>query len=282
MKVIDLTHTISETMPVYPGTEQPRLTPANSYEKDGFKETLLSMYSHTGTHVDPPAHLFAGRTTLDAFPVSQFVGRAVVIDCRHIKEGEAITMQEIAPRRADAEKADYLLFNLGWDARWGTEEYYGDYPCQYPRVNLVKSYSGVLKFESYDTTYDENWNPTYSWEPIADATVTVGDNKYTTDSNGIVTVDTSKLSYFNNVQIERKSSSDAPNVCRLDGSFGFYFNDINQDGKVNINDATRLQKHLVNKDSLDDKGLSVSDVNLDGEINVRDVTALQKILAEIG
>ena len=99
MKVIDLTHTISETMPVYPGTEQPRLTPANSYEKDGFKETLLSMYSHTGTHVDPPAHLFAGRTTLDAFPVNQFVGRAVVIDCRHLKEGEAITMREIAPRR---------------------------------------------------------------------------------------------------------------------------------------------------------------------------------------
>ena len=128
MKVIDLTHTISETMPVYPGTEQPRLTPANSYEKDGFKETLLSMYSHTGTHVDPPAHLFAGRTTLDAFPVSQFVGRAVVIDCRHLKEGEAITMREIAPRRADAEKADYLLFNLGWDARWGTPAYFGEYP----------------------------------------------------------------------------------------------------------------------------------------------------------
>lgn len=129
MKVIDLTHTISETMPVYPGTEQPKLIPANSYEKDGFKETLLCMYSHTGTHVDPPAHLFAGRTTLDAFPVSQFVGRAIVIDCRHIKEGEAITMQEIAPLRADAEKADYLLFNLGWDARWGTPEYYGNYPC---------------------------------------------------------------------------------------------------------------------------------------------------------
>lgn len=129
MKVIDLTHTISEAMPVYPGTEQPKLIPANSYEKDGFKETLLCMYSHTGTHVDPPAHLFAGRTTLDAFPVSQFVGRAIVIDCRHIKEGEAITMQEIAPLRADAEKADYLLFNLGWDARWGTPEYYGNYPC---------------------------------------------------------------------------------------------------------------------------------------------------------
>ena len=63
MKIIDLTHTISEDMPVYPGTEPPVLKPANTYEKDGFRETLLSLYSHTGTHVDPPAHLFADRAT---------------------------------------------------------------------------------------------------------------------------------------------------------------------------------------------------------------------------
>ena len=37
MKVIDLTHTIHESMPVYPGTEPPKFLPANSYEKDGFK-----------------------------------------------------------------------------------------------------------------------------------------------------------------------------------------------------------------------------------------------------
>ena len=160
--------------------------------------------------------------------------------------------------------------------------YYGDYPCQYPRVDLSKSYKGIIKFESYDTTYDDNWNPTYSWEPIADATVTVGDSKYTTDSNGVVTVDTANLSYFNNVQIERKSTSGAPNVCRLDKSFGFYFNDINKDNKIDINDATKLQKYLANKDSLDNESLSVSDVNLDGEINVRDVTTIQRIIAEIG
>ena len=55
MKAIDLTHIITEDMPVYPGTEPPKLTPANSYERDGFKETLLSLYTHTGTHIDPPA-----------------------------------------------------------------------------------------------------------------------------------------------------------------------------------------------------------------------------------
>ena len=26
-------------------------------------------------------------------------------------------------------KADFLLFNLGWDKRWGTDSYFGDYPC---------------------------------------------------------------------------------------------------------------------------------------------------------
>lgn len=68
MHVMDLTQTIGETMPVYPGTEQPKLTQTNTIEKDGFKETLLRMYSHTGTHMDAPAHIFPGAPTLDALP----------------------------------------------------------------------------------------------------------------------------------------------------------------------------------------------------------------------
>ena len=129
MKVIDLTHTICEDMPVYPGTETPKFIPANSYEKDGFKETMLQMYTHTGTHMDPPAHLYPGRTTLDQFPADQFIGKALVIDCRALHEGEAISMAQLEVYGDKVQKADFLLFNLGWDKRWGTEEYFGDYPC---------------------------------------------------------------------------------------------------------------------------------------------------------
>lgn len=129
MKVIDLTHTIREDMPVYPGTETPKLIPANSYEKDGFKETLLQMFSHTGTHMDPPAHLFPGRTTLDQFPADQFLGKALVIDCRNLREGEVITMEYLEKYGDKVSQADFLLFNLGWDQYWGTEAYFGDYPC---------------------------------------------------------------------------------------------------------------------------------------------------------
>lgn len=129
MKVIDLTHTIRGDMPVYPGTEPPTFQPANTYEKDGFKETKVSMFTHTGTHMDPPAHLFADRTALDQFPADQFIGKALVIDCRELREGDAITMNHLRRYGDRVEKADFLLFCLGWDKFWGTDAYFGDYPC---------------------------------------------------------------------------------------------------------------------------------------------------------
>lgn len=128
MKVIDLTHLISEDMPVYPGTEGPKLSPANTYEKDGFKETLMTMYTHTGTHMDPPAHLFAGRTTLDQCPVDQFAGRALVIDCTELKDGERVPLEFITRYGSKAEAAEFLLFRFGWDKYWGTPAYFGNYP----------------------------------------------------------------------------------------------------------------------------------------------------------
>lgn len=129
MKVIDLTHTIKEEMPVYPGTDTPKLIPANTYEENGFKETLLKMYSHTGTHMDPPAHLYEDRTTLDQFPASQFLGKALVIDCRELEEGQLITMEYIEKYGNKTAEADFLLFCTGWDKYWGSEAYFGDYPC---------------------------------------------------------------------------------------------------------------------------------------------------------
>lgn len=74
MNVIELTHTIQGDMPVYPGTEQPVLTTACTIRDAGYRETILHMYSHTGTHMDAPAHMIELGRTLDAFPAETFVG----------------------------------------------------------------------------------------------------------------------------------------------------------------------------------------------------------------
>lgn len=129
MTVFDLTHTITENMPVYPGTEPPTLTVLGTVEKDGFKETLLHMYSHTGTHMDAPCHLLSGGAALESFDGSQFIGSAVVIVCSELKEGDRIGMSFIDRNRAEAESADFLLFRTDWDKKWGTADYFGDFPC---------------------------------------------------------------------------------------------------------------------------------------------------------
>ena len=129
MKAIDLTYTIKEEMTVFPGTEMPKLITTSNYEKDGFRETSISIYSHVGTHMDPPAHIYPDRTTLDEFPASQFIGKGLVIDCRDLNEGEDITLDCILKYGKKAEKVDFLLFNTGWDKYWGTDKYFGDYPC---------------------------------------------------------------------------------------------------------------------------------------------------------
>lgn len=119
MKVIDLTHTIHQDMQVFPGTEPPRLTVGNTIERDGFRETALFLYSHTGTHMDAPAHMLSSAAELDKLPASFFCGRAAVIPCR----GQ-ITMAEINACRDIADKADFILFHTGQDALWGSEGYF--------------------------------------------------------------------------------------------------------------------------------------------------------------
>jgi arylformamidase len=65
MNVIDLSHPFSEDMPVYPGTESPEIVEACTITGHGFAEKRLRLFSHTGTHLDAPAHILSGAVTLD-------------------------------------------------------------------------------------------------------------------------------------------------------------------------------------------------------------------------
>lgn len=126
MTVIDLTHTIREDMPVYPGTEPPRLTTACTVSQCGYRETLLHMYSHTGTHMDAPAHMLRHGSSLEVLPVSQFCGRAVVLDVSDMAPGSVITADYLREQNGFLRSADFVLFYTGWEKRWGTDAYFDD------------------------------------------------------------------------------------------------------------------------------------------------------------
>ena len=127
MKILDLTHRIEESMPVYPETDPPRLTPANTFEQHGFRETLLTLGSHTGTHMDAPAHMLREGKTLDQFPADKYTGTAYVLDCSDLA-GKEIPKARLQLHAAEIEAADFLLFYTGWDRYWGSAEYFSPFP----------------------------------------------------------------------------------------------------------------------------------------------------------
>lgn len=128
MKVIDLTHTIKVDMPVFPGTDQPKLDSASTLEKDGFRETLLTMYSHTGTHMDAPYHVRDEGITLDKFPADKFVGKALIVDCSDLEEGYTIGISYIEKYKDIIDEAEYVIFKTGWEKYWNEQKYFGNFP----------------------------------------------------------------------------------------------------------------------------------------------------------
>lgn len=129
MEIIDLSHTIREGMPVYPGTEPPTVTAVSTYEKDHYRESCITMYTHTGTHIDPPAHIVKGGATLDMLSVDSFIGTATVIDCRDMKPSSRFGMERLRSVGERLDRAEFLIFNFGWDKYWGSPEYFEGYPC---------------------------------------------------------------------------------------------------------------------------------------------------------
>lgn len=126
MKYHDLTQIIKEDMPVYPGTKPPTLIPVTTLDHDGFAETMMTLYSHTGTHLDAPAHMAVDGLTLDQMPVDHFIGSAICIDVRNV--GQYIMLEHIIPHQEEIAEADFVLLCTGWSAHWDSDRYYHGYP----------------------------------------------------------------------------------------------------------------------------------------------------------
>ena len=127
MRIIDLSRTIEPDMPCYPGTPQPVFNKLSSIEHDGYAEQLLTISSHTGTHVDLPSHILPEGNSLDALGLNRFTGKGIAIDLRS-SAGGIITLAELHGYEVHLRECDFLLLYSGWSRYWGTPDYYTGYP----------------------------------------------------------------------------------------------------------------------------------------------------------
>ena len=128
MKIIDLTHVISNDMTVYPGGPQPQNKVVSTVKDNGYKETEIHIHSHNGTHMDSPNHVFENGTALDKIDIINFIGNAALIDCSSLEEGDIITYDYIENNKEIIDESDFIVFKTNWSKYWNTDKYLGKYP----------------------------------------------------------------------------------------------------------------------------------------------------------
>ncbi len=124
MKIIDLSHTIHDDIQIYPGDPVPSIKRGLTHEKDYCHVDVLTLGSHTGTHIDAPYHFLADGKKIDELPVQRFIGNGVLMDVSGKSDRDLIELEDIEPYAAEIEKGDFVLFKTGWDQYFGTAKYF--------------------------------------------------------------------------------------------------------------------------------------------------------------
>ncbi len=124
-KVLDLTHTLSPTFPIWPGNEPIKITNKGVFAKNGFYSNRWDIGEHHGTHLDSPSHCSANGATAEKINPASFVSPLAVIDIRERAKKDAdavvsvddLTVWEKAHGRLP--KGCTVAFTSGWDAKAG-------------------------------------------------------------------------------------------------------------------------------------------------------------------
>lgn len=95
-----------ETAPLYPG-DRPfsRQWVAGFEEGSGYRLSLLSVGSHTGTHIDSPSHILRDGSSLDSYPLHRFITPAQVIAVQDYDSVPAQALHDV-----DIQRGESILF----------------------------------------------------------------------------------------------------------------------------------------------------------------------------
>lgn len=102
---------------------------SKTIDKDGWNASTLNFYSHCGTHMDAPIHFNVSNQTIDKIPVSDFVGKAWVIDVRDVGLKGLIYSNHIPTEvKKQFEVGDSLIFWTSWSQYVNTPKYRDELP----------------------------------------------------------------------------------------------------------------------------------------------------------
>jgi len=130
MKILDLTLTISNRIPTFPGSPQPNFIPWEKIKDDGYNLELLFLSSHTGTHLDAPYHFLEKGAKIHEISLKKLVSNAVLIKSRK-KSNESVTktdIQKFEKKHGKIASFSSVIFYTGWQRNLQKKYYFTKNP----------------------------------------------------------------------------------------------------------------------------------------------------------
>ncbi len=130
VKPIDLTLTISESIPSFPGSPKPQFISWSNLKEDGYNLELLFLSSHTGTHLDAPHHFIKNGLKINQIPLDRLIGKAILIKIKKTKNN-AITKSDIVlfeRKNGEIPNKSSIFFFTGWQKNLKKKNYFTENP----------------------------------------------------------------------------------------------------------------------------------------------------------
>ena len=130
MKIVDLTLTVSDKIPTFPGSPQPSFIPWENVKEDGYNLELLFLSTHTGTHMDAPYHFLEKGAKIHEISLKKLVSEAVLIKSKK-KGGESITkidIQKFEKKHGKIDGFSSVIFSTDWQRNLQKKYYFTKNP----------------------------------------------------------------------------------------------------------------------------------------------------------
>lgn len=126
--IVDLTHTMTPDVPIWPGNEPFSHVAVKTFDSDGFYAQRVSFWEHTGTHIDAPMHFNPDGETADKLDVGTLWAPLAVIDitAKAADDPDAsVTVDDIQAYEAqygELPSGVLVAMNSGWQQFWDDAE----------------------------------------------------------------------------------------------------------------------------------------------------------------
>lgn len=107
MKVIDISWPLSEATTGYKDKKILKFQAVKTFDADGVRESVITISSQSGTHVDAPSHFLRDGKTIDEISLDRLVGTCMVLDMTEVEE--KITRADLAEFDSQILEGDILL-----------------------------------------------------------------------------------------------------------------------------------------------------------------------------